>query len=95
MIRFLELSLRPFAEITSDLPVLYVEGWFARADARRKCAGKALVEKVMDWARSRGFADLASDTDLSNEGSIHAHRAIGFREVGRQVMFLRQLKAQN
>ena len=89
---FLELSLRSYAEGTSDSPVPYVEGWFVRADARGRGAGKALMESAMGWASSRGFAYLASDTDLTNEGSIHAHHAIGFKEVGRQVAFLRQLK---
>ena len=92
---FLELSLRSYAEGTGDSPVPYVEGWFVRADARGKGAGKALVEKAMDWASSRGFAHLASDTDLSNEGSVRAHHAVGFTEVGRQVAFLRPLKPQN
>ena len=95
VIGFLEFSLRSYAEGTSDSPVPYVEGWFVRPDARGKGAGKALVEKAMDWARSRGFAHLASDTDLSNEGSMYAHRAIGLKEVGRQVAFLRQLKPKN
>ena len=95
VIGFLELSLRSYAEGTSDSAVPYVEGWFVRSDARGKGAGKALMEKAMEWARSRGFADLASDTDLSNEGSMYAHRAIGFKEVGRQVGFLRQLKPKN
>ena len=92
---FLELSLRSYAEGTGDSPVPYVEGWFVRADARGKGAGKALIEKAMDWASSRGFAHLASDTDLSNEESILAHHAVGFTEVGRQVAFLRPLKPQN
>ena len=92
---FLELSLRSYAEGTGDSPVPYVEGWFVRADARGKGASKALIEKAMDWASSRGFAHLASDTDLSNEGSIRAHHAVGFTEVGRQVAFLRPLKPQN
>ena len=92
---FLELSLRSYAEGTGDSPVPYVEGWFVRADAREKGAGKALIEKAMDWASSRGFAHLASDTDLSNEESIRAHHAVGFTEVGRQVAFLRPLKPQN
>ena len=92
---FLELSLRSYAEGTSDSPVPYVEGWFVRADARGRGAGKALMENAMGWASSRGFAYLASDTELTNEGSIHAHHAIGFKEVGRQVAFLRQLKSKD
>ena len=95
VIGFLELSLRSYAEGTSDSAVPYVEGWFVRSDARGKGAGKALMEKAVEWARSRGFAYPASDTNLSNEGSMYAHRAIGFKEVGRQVAFLRQLKPQN
>ena len=94
LIGFLELSLRSYAEGTGDSPVPYVEGWFVRADARGKGAGKALMEKAMDWSSSRGFADFASDTDLSNEGSIRAHRTVGFKEVGRQVALLRPLKSQ-
>ena len=92
---FLELSLRSYAEGTDDSPVPYVEGWFVQADTRGKGAGKALMENAMDWASSQGFAHLASDTDLSNEGSIRAHHAAGFKEVGRQVAFLRPLKPQN
>jgi len=95
VIGFLELSLRSYAEGTGDSPAPYVEGWFVRSDALGKGAGKALMEKVVDWARSCGFTHLASDTDLSNEGCMHAHRAIGFKEVGRQVSFLRQLKLQS
>ena len=38
---FLELSLRSYAEGTSDSPVPYVEGWFVRADARGRGAGQA------------------------------------------------------
>ena len=94
LIGFLELSLRSYAEGTGDSPVPYVDGWFVRADARGKGAGKALMEKAMDWSSSRGFAHLASDTDLSNEGSIRAHHAAGFKEVGRQVALLRPLKSQ-
>ena len=74
MIGFLELSLRSYAEGTSDSAVPYVEGWFVRSDARGKGAGKALMEKAMEWARTSGFAHLASDTDLSNEGSIYSSR---------------------
>jgi len=95
VVGFLELSLRSYAEGTSDSPVPYVEGWFVQADARGRGAGKALMESAMGWASSRGFAYLASDTELTNEGSIHAHHAIGFKEVGRQVAFLRQLKPKN
>ena len=94
VIGFLEPSLRSYAEGASDSPVPYVEGWFVRSDARGKGAGKALMEKAMEWARTSGFAHPASDTDLSNEGSIRAHRAVGFKEVGRQVALLRPLKSQ-
>ena len=37
------------------------------------------MENALDWARSGGFANLASATDLSNEGSIHGRRAIGIK----------------
>ena len=80
---FLELSLREFSDGCDSMPVPYVEGWYVEAAARGTGAGRALMQAAETWARERGFTELASDTQIDNEGSLHAHERCGFDEVER------------
>lgn len=88
---FIELGLRPYAEGCESSPVPFVEGWYVDADVRRQGVGAALVRAAEEWARSRGFREIASDVELENDGSISAHRALGYEEVSRLVCFRREL----
>jgi aminoglycoside 6'-N-acetyltransferase I len=84
---FLAASIRPWAEGCGSTPVGYVEGWWVEPDLRRQGAGALLMEAAEAWTAAQGLAELASDADLQNEGSIAAHRALGFDEVQRVVCF--------
>jgi aminoglycoside 6'-N-acetyltransferase I len=86
-IGFLELSLRPFADGCDSQPVPHVEGWYVEASVRRHGAGRALMQAAEDWARARGFCELASDTEVGNEDSRRAHEGCGFQEVERLIKF--------
>jgi len=91
LLGFLELSLRPHAEGCLSSPVPYIEAWYVAAEARGAGTGQALMEAAENWARLRGFSEIASDAMLENEASHAAHRAIGFEEVERIVCFRKSL----
>ena len=90
-IGFIEVSLRSVAESATISPVPFIEGWFVEETQRRQGIGRALVEAAEHWARARGFSEIASDTQLENTGSIAAHLRLGYREVERNVCFLKQI----
>ena len=77
-----ELSIRPYAEGCATKRVAYLEGWYVAPTVRRQGVGRALVTASEEWGRSMGCSEFASDTQLDNEQSAIAHRALGFAEVG-------------
>src|ERR1700760_2713621 len=67
---FVIYSVRPLAGGCDGRPVPYIEGWFVRADLRRRGIGRALVAAVEDWARASGFSELGSDAEAHNRVSL-------------------------
>jgi len=89
---FIEVGLRSHADgCDFKQPVGYVEGWFVRETFRNQGVGRLLMRTAEDWARSQGCLEIASDTWISNEGSQHAHQALGFEVVDRCVHFRKNL----
>ena len=88
---FIEISLRNYAEGCITSPVPYIEGWYVDEDMRRSKLGSRLVQAAEEWARSQGFSEIASDTQLENEVSQQAHQALGYQEVERLVCFRKSL----
>lgn len=88
---FLELNLRNFAEGSRSSSVPYVEAWYVRPEYQGKGYGRALMERAEHWALEKGYAELASDTELENHRSIGLHRHLGFEETDRVVCFLKRL----
>ncbi len=88
---FLELSVRAFSDGCDSMPVPHVEGWYVEVSARRQGFGRALVRAAEDWARARGFTELASDAELDNAAAQCAHDRCGFEEVDRLVKFRKRL----
>ncbi len=88
---FLELSLRAYAEGCRTSPVPYIEAWYVAAEKRHTGIGRALVEAAENWARLRGFAEIASDAALNNDASHASHRALGFEDVEHIVCYRKRL----
>jgi len=88
---FIELSLRNYAEGCASSPVPYVEGLYVGEGQRRQNVGRLLVAAAEDWAKQRGFTEMASDTQIENEASLGAHRAYGFAEVERIACLRKRL----
>ena len=92
LVGFLELDFRKYAPGCSSSPVPFVEGWYVEAAHQGRGVGRALMAAAEAHARSHGYTEIASDTDIERSGSIAAHRALGFEEVERVVVFRRSLK---
>ena len=88
---FAEVGTRSVAESCESIPVAFLEGWYVDPDLRRQGVGTALVRAAETWARMKGLKELASDTQLANTDSQHAHAAVGFIEVERLVAFRKVL----
>ncbi len=88
---FVEAALRSRADGCESTPVGYIEGWYVDPDVRQRGVGRALVEAAEAWARSRGCREMASDAELWNEDSHRAHRALGYEETARLVLFRKDL----
>lgn len=90
---FIELGLRPYAEGCESSPVPFIEGWYVDPDVRQTRIGSGLVRIAEDWARGQGYKEIGSDVEIDNDGSLAAHRALGYEEVTRLVCFRRELQA--
>ena len=88
---FLEAATRSRANGCDSTPVGYIEGWYVDEDVRHRGVGRVLVEAAESWARSKGCRQMASDAELRNEVSHHAHGALGYQETARLVLFKKDL----
>jgi aminoglycoside 6'-N-acetyltransferase I len=89
---FVELALRDGVDGAASEITAYVEGWFVEPELRGQAWGRKLIAAAGRWAAERGMVELASDAELWNDVGIGAHRAVGFREVERLVLFLKRVR---
>ena len=89
---FVEIGSRSYAEGCETTPVAYLEGWYVDPDVRRAGLGARLLNAAETWALKHGFDEIASDTELDNENSLHTHLALGFEEIERQICFKKRLR---
>jgi aminoglycoside 6'-N-acetyltransferase I len=91
LIGFVEVSLRDWAEGCDTRPVGYLEAWYVVPEHRRAGLGRQLIDAAEAWALSRGCTEMGSDADLDNRVSHAAHRALGYAEVTRLVLFCKRI----
>jgi aminoglycoside 6'-N-acetyltransferase I len=87
LVGFIELYERNYAEGCSTSPVAYVEGLWVAPEWRRQGIARRLLKAGMDWGRSRGRTEMASDVQLPNVRSQAMHEALGFEETERLVTY--------
>jgi aminoglycoside 6'-N-acetyltransferase I len=92
VVGFLELDHRSYAPGCTSKPVPFIEGWYVEPGLQRRGIGRALVEAAETDARTAGFTEIASDTELENALGIAAHRALGYQETDRVVSFRKSLR---
>jgi len=91
---FVEVSTRDYVDGCTVAPVGYVEGIYVRPEHRQERIGTALIRVAELWARKSGCTEIGSDTRLDDTRSIAFHKAVGFRETNRQVVFLKDIIEQ-
>ena len=91
-IGFIELWVRSYAEGGPPEPSAYVEGLWVDPAFRRSGVATALLNQAEQWARGKGFKWLGSDAEARNSQSHAWHKAAGFLEIERLVVFGKPLK---
>ncbi|MFN2601388.1 MAG: GNAT family N-acetyltransferase [Gemmatimonadaceae bacterium] len=91
VVGFVEVGSRPYADGCDSSPVGYVEAWYVDPHARREGYGRALLVAAEDWARERGYREMASDALLANDLSHAAHLRSGYEEVDRVVQYRKSI----
>jgi len=86
-IGLIDARIRNYAEGAPNLRAGYVEDLWVEPDHRGKGVATALLAAVEQWAREEGLDWLGSDTHLDNAESHAWHRANGFEETERLVVF--------
>ncbi len=88
---FAELSIRSSSPGCDTDRIAYLEGWYVAPHAREAGVGRALVKAAEAWGIAQGCIEFASDVELENTISQHAHVALGFTEVERVVFYMKKL----
>lgn len=86
-IGMIDARVRNYAEGAPQLRAAYVEDLWVEPEYRRRGMAAKLLGAVEEWARSKGLDWLGSDALLENNESHAWHRAAGFSEVDRLVVF--------
>jgi aminoglycoside 6'-N-acetyltransferase I len=90
-IGFAEMNIRAYAEGCYSGRVAFLEGWFVEESLRGHGVGRALMLAAEAWGREMNCTEFGSDTQVFNEESVKAHKALGFEEVERIVCFRKDL----
>ena len=86
-IGMIDARVRNYAEGAPNLRAAYVEDLWVDPDYRRRGTAAALLAAVETWAAGEGVDWLGSDALLDNQLSHSWHRASGFAEIERIVVF--------
>lgn len=89
---FVEVGSRSHADGCATSPVGYIEALFVDPDVRRQRYALGLLDAADEWARQRGYREMASDALIDNAVSHAAHRRAGYEEVDRVVTFRKSLE---
>ncbi|GAB3524329.1 GNAT family N-acetyltransferase [Emticicia fontis] len=91
-IAFIHVGTRSdYVEGSIESPVAYIEGVYVKPEFQKKGIARELINTAKNWAKEKGFKQIASDTELSNTSSIDFHKKLGFTEVDRIVCFIKDL----
>jgi aminoglycoside 6'-N-acetyltransferase I len=91
-IGMIDARIRNYAEGAPNLRAAYVEDLWVGPEHRGNGIAQALLGHIEQWARDQGLDWLGSDACLDNEASHAWHRASGFAETERLVIFGKPLR---
>lgn len=89
---FCEFSIRhEYVESTEARPVTYLEGVYVSEEYRLSGIGSGFIALGEQWATSMGCAQMASDCEIDNTGSLAFHLGCGFTEANRIICFVKTI----
>jgi aminoglycoside 6'-N-acetyltransferase I len=92
-VAFLYLGIRTdYVEGCDSSPTGYVEGIYVKPACRRKGISRKLLQVGEDWVKEKNCTQIGSDTYLENKLSYDFHTSTGFKEAGRLIAFIKDLK---
>lgn len=91
-IGFIDISIRTdHVEGSDSDKTPYLEAIYVKAEYRRKNVESLLLESGENWVKNKGFGQLASDTEITNQLSHKFHQKSGFKVVNNIVCFVKDL----
>lgn len=90
-IGFAEVSIRRYANGSTQSPVPFLEGIWIVPEHRQHRVGRLLIERISADCAAEGFVEICSDAEIDNLVSHHAHESWGFAETERVVYFRKPL----
>ena len=72
-------------------PMVNILGLAVSSDCRRQGAGKALMERVEEWARIRGIKEIRLNSGGTRKEAHEFYRAIGFDNEKMQRRFIKSI----
>jgi aminoglycoside 6'-N-acetyltransferase I len=92
-VAFIVVSIRSdYVEGSESSPTGYVEGIYVKPKFRKTgIAGKLLTE-AEKWVKGKGCKQIGSDTYIDNTLSYDFHTNMGFKEAGRLITFIKDIK---
>ena len=92
IVAFSMVSIRvDWVEGSRQSPTGYLEAVYVAPEYRGSGIAQQMLDMAYDWCREQGCTQMGSDTEITNEGSVHWHLKAGFSEVNRIVTFIKDL----
>lgn len=88
---FAEVALRNLVDGCLTSPVGYLEAIYVATEGRGAGLGRQLLDAAINWARTQGCTEFATDSDLKDESAQRFHLAMGMKETYRIVQFRREI----
>ena len=89
---YMHLSVRTdYVNGTNASPVAFIEAIYVAPDYRKQGIGRKFVEYAVEYARQKGFKQLASDCLIDNSSSEYFHKSCGFTEQERVICFVKNV----
>ncbi len=92
LVGFAEISQRTIGDGKQIAPIAWLEAIYLEKEYRHKGLSKKLLKKCEKWAKRHKLSKLGSDTQLTNNISIKAHKKWGFKEMSKEVIFIKKLQ---
>lgn len=89
---FAEYALRDYANGCNSQPVPFLEGIWVSEPYRGKGVARALIDFLVERAKSQGHTEFGSDVELSNYSSQLMHERLGFEQTEKVIYYRKVLK---